>query len=307
MKTVFNNDEIAHIWAKQSQDSGRTSSNSVYFQGVNIFSYGPHFCLGHFHDAQTVFLNSRTFSNTTNRHQFKTWRAVSHLNLLYVPFPEGGLFEGSRGKTNCNVWRRDLETLLYKIEAKGLHKKTKELARANMAKIAQTVTNWAQLTTTNLAKEQENEYAEQDRLALQYLMNYAEGAKGSAEEMRAAIDAHWAEVEKAKEKRNRAAIKKAESRVKSWIQGKEKIDALSILPACYLRASNCGQDVQTSKGAAVTAKTAKVLYKLIKAGKDVRGFDVDGYTVLSINGVLTVGCHTIERAEIERFAKSQNW
>ena len=46
---------------------------------------------------------------------------------------------------------------------------------------------------------------------------------------------------------------------------------------------------------------------MIKAGKDIKGHKIDGYTVIGLNGVLTIGCHKIERKEIDRFAKSQNW
>lgn len=65
--------------------------------------------------------------------------------------------------------------------------------------------------------------------------------------------------------------------------------------------------VETSKGARVDLDKAKVLFDLIKSGRDIKGFDLDGYTVIGLNGVLTIGCHKIERKEINRFAKLLNW
>jgi hypothetical protein len=39
---------------------------------------------------------------------------------------------------------------------------------------------------------------------------------------------------------------------------------------------------------------------MIEAGRDVKGHEIDGYTVISMNGELKVGCHAIERSEVER-------
>lgn len=62
-----------------------------------------------------------------------------------------------------------------------------------------------------------------------------------------------------------------------------------------------------SKGARVSYEAGKLLFAMIKAGKDVKGHDIDGYTVISINGVLKIGCHVIEMAEVHRFAKMEGW
>lgn len=40
-------------------------------------------------------------------------------------------------------------------------------------------------------------------------------------------------------------------------------------------------------------KAAKVLYQRIKDGKDIKGFDLNGYTVIGLNGILKIGCHKI--------------
>ena len=48
MKTVFKIDEVAHIWANQTQNEGRTSANNFYFRDRAIYSYGSHFCIAEF-------------------------------------------------------------------------------------------------------------------------------------------------------------------------------------------------------------------------------------------------------------------
>ena len=37
---------------------------------------------------------------------------------------------------------------------------------------------------------------------------------------------------------------------------------------------------------------------MIKAGKDIKGYKIDKYTVISINGTLKIGCHNINRANV---------
>lgn len=78
MKTVFNNSELTHIWANQTQEQGRGSN--MFFIGDTIYSYGYHFKIAKFTENKfgdkCVFLNCRSYSNTTNKHQSLVWRAI---------------------------------------------------------------------------------------------------------------------------------------------------------------------------------------------------------------------------------------
>ena len=68
-----------------------------------------------------------------------------------------------------------------------------------------------------------------------------------------------------------------------------------------------GDYVETSKGAEVPIREAKILLERIRGGKDVKGFKIGHFTVISLNGVLKVGCHEIPREEIDDFCKRYNW
>lgn len=57
--------------------------------------------------------------------------------------------------------------------------------------------------------------------------------------------------------------------------------------------------VETSRGAKVPITRARELAKMIQEEKDIRGFEIDGFTVISFNGVLKIGCHEIPKEEIE--------
>ena len=58
--------------------------------------------------------------------------------------------------------------------------------------------------------------------------------------------------------------------------------------------------METSQGVRVTTDAAKLLYQMIKAKRDIKGHNIDGYTVISINGTLTIGCHKIDMAYVKK-------
>lgn len=86
MPQVFTNDMVAHVWAQQSQQSGRSSNGQFYFEGPALFSYGTHYCAGLFAaPGGPVFINSSGNSMTTNRHVSRAWRAARHLSPHGIP------------------------------------------------------------------------------------------------------------------------------------------------------------------------------------------------------------------------------
>lgn len=68
----------------------------------------------------------------------------------------------------------------------------------------------------------------------------------------------------------------------------------------YVRLSANGETVQTSQGVFVDVKEARVLYNLIVNKKDIVGFKIKDYTVISINGTLKIGCHKINIESMHR-------
>lgn len=80
MRTKFNNPELSHIWANQTQPHG--DGSSMFFRNETIYSYGYHFIIAkHLQNKEgqkCVFFNDRKYSNTTNKHQNLVWRAIPH-------------------------------------------------------------------------------------------------------------------------------------------------------------------------------------------------------------------------------------
>ena len=74
----------------------------------------------------------------------------------------------------------------------------------------------------------------------------------------------------------------------------------------YLRISKDGEFIETSQDVRVPIKEARLLYKLIAAGKDIKGYKIGGYTVISLNGVLKIGCHNINKANMTEIGEKIN-
>lgn len=72
------------------------------------------------------------------------------------------------------------------------------------------------------------------------------------------------------------------------------VDYLYGMDVDYVRLSLDKTRVETSQGVKVDIDEARLLYKMIKQGKDIKGHKIDSYTVISVNGVLTIGCHKIK-------------
>lgn len=68
MATVFSNDMVAHVWANQSQESGRSHNGQYYFEGRALYSYGSHFVAGFVMPDGATLITTDSYSITTNRH-----------------------------------------------------------------------------------------------------------------------------------------------------------------------------------------------------------------------------------------------
>lgn len=293
MKTVFSNNELPHIWARQSQDNGKNSNNSMFFDGSKIYSYGRHFCIADIIDSgKTALVTDRTYSNTTARHISAVRYAVNHLNTVYCPHPES-LNESLR------VWQQRIETELSIIADSRRRQITKDKARIALTRISDDVSRYLAVTDYKLKPTLHKEF-------LKYL-KAAQSEKGAEQLVK-----HLSKEQARKERQRQEDLKlqrvNYQKAVELWKTG--ELINLSWSPVSdefgvSLRERN-GM-VETSKGAKVSVISARMLFREIQQGKDVRGFYLDGYTVLSMNGVLKVGCHEISREEIMRFATLMEW
>lgn len=93
--TNKSNIELAHLWASQNVQEGRSSNRNLFFEGATIYSYGKHFPLARFIDAKhidlfhghcvakkdVVLINNCSYSSTTIEHRACVYRAIRGLDL----------------------------------------------------------------------------------------------------------------------------------------------------------------------------------------------------------------------------------
>lgn len=78
MKKVFDNAMVAHVWAQQNQDEGRSNNGQFYFRGKTIYSYRDSWPLAHFHESGLIILNTQSYSMTTSRHLSEVRSALGY-------------------------------------------------------------------------------------------------------------------------------------------------------------------------------------------------------------------------------------
>lgn len=84
MPQVFDNRMVAHVWAQQRQDSGRSNNGQFYFSGPTLYSYGSRFVAGHIMPDGTALINGDGYSPTTGRHLGYARHAVHTLRRWYI-------------------------------------------------------------------------------------------------------------------------------------------------------------------------------------------------------------------------------
>ena len=88
MRRVLPRDTVAHYWAHRVQDDARDKQHSFYFVGPTLYSYGPHFVIGHILTDGRVLWNDSSYSVTTSKHQSIARRAMTRQQretMLYFP------------------------------------------------------------------------------------------------------------------------------------------------------------------------------------------------------------------------------
>lgn len=81
------NEEISHLWAHQTQETGKGSN--FFFEGPLLYSYGKHFCVANLYKYDVVLINSESRSPTTMQHIALARRALdSRYTIIEVERPE---------------------------------------------------------------------------------------------------------------------------------------------------------------------------------------------------------------------------
>lgn len=279
MRTVLrNHDEVCHVWAQQKQSQGK--SGNIFFDGVSIYSYGRHFEMARFVDAETVFITVRRYSVSTAKHLGLVHRAVTHKTVFCVPS-----FTDHR------------ENLVYLIDqAKDSYDEAKRARKYAESCIdrAKCYVDEARQYMTKFQGEVPDSHRE---LWLALHTETYLNSEVQAQLLAKARAAQAAEREATKQARLQREAEQA-AQLEKWIAGELEWGRFS---AMRLRVKD--DEVQTTHGAAVPLIEARKLYRALKAGLNVAGQHIGHYTVTRVTETeMIIGCHNIPLSEIERIA-----
>lgn len=323
VKHVFsNNDEIAHLWFSQSQDSARNQQSNFFFEGETIYSYGSHFpiaVLGEFKGKKYVFETVQWYSNTTGGHKRAVFSAIRVWNGdTHVPAEGWTIFEVINPLRSV---QQILAEFKERIEKAQLNACTPKHIRQ---------TTRARLYSTCMDLIQDaNRFCEFFELKQRFEV------PSDFESMRLELAAAKAKADRlaeiARKQREREQQKKLdairEQVVPQWLAGglpyiEVQVDRYSTLdvrnlPEAYLRLTpNDPCTIETSQHAKVplfhVMKALPVVLAIIRTG---RTYQRNGHTIhlghyaidrIEADGTLIAGCHRFEKTEILRFAAVLN-
>jgi hypothetical protein len=288
MRKVFNNRQLAHVWAQQSQPEGR--GNNFFFDGPALFSYGRHFCVARYVQPEdkgepVVLMNSSRYSNSTNRHQSYARGAVYGLPVraFNVPDTDAHGREPWRHADNLRYYASTIAAHALRAARSRVHVESElraaERVAAEGARYCQAFKLPKRLwpKAPDVSPEAMAAIRERDRKAR------AERARAKAE-----LDAAYRE---------------------EWRRGKYRT-APDGGPT-MLRVSRDGMRVETSRGAEVPVEDARRILRLWRDRGDTsrewphgEGPRVGQFTLREVraDGALIIGCHVFEPEELARMA-----
>jgi hypothetical protein len=278
MKTVFSNhSEVCHIWANNRDLNAIGRASNIFFEGDKIYSYGRHFILAKkfiYEGRVITFLNTKSYSNSTSKHQNHLRQAVNGLTFS-INFPNNSNFEiGHLGQV-----RRDLEEEIKSLIKKQLRARSNDYYIEAVNAKASLITRLNECFPDIVAPINLFEIEGYRKSSL-----YAANLRNNKEEREQAKKAKKAEKEK--------------EYLSQWLNGTWN-GQLYNLPI-YLRFN--GDYIETSHGAKVPLKESLILLNDIREGKDCKGIKIGNYTVIETTlDYIKIGCHVISWNVINEF------
>lgn len=288
MKTVFSsNSQVSHVWASQTQSSGR--AGSMFFQDTKIYSYGYHFLAAEIHTnsqgEKLVLINENTYSNSTAKHLSEIRRALrNNIKSLEVPNP---------GNLNSPENELYLMNAIVDVLADGFNSRTRYSSESGLTYRIETLNQFLSFRDGKKAKlfKLDDDTAEVFRL-LTLEKDQKQAERNLIKNDQRIERQKQYEIEQAK------LAKEYEQEVALW----SKNQNTKHIPSRFfktgfdmIRIASNGNEVETSAGARVPLTHAKRLMGLVIQNRVKVGDRVGHFTVDSINAkTLKIGCHVID-------------
>ena len=268
MKTKFSNTELVHKFAERTQSNGEAFN--MFFENTNkLYSYGRHYLLAEFKEINNelcIIINDKGYSNTTAKHISLIRQATRQYKQYFT--------------TNI-----DLQLVSNQIEwnyKKLLKAKKPEIYINEILRLFNDLITYPLNVGDNFKKDVRFKAIEKIYKSVSSPEQIAK-----AKEVQKAIEA---KAKKEAAKKLKIDLKKFENFEIDYFRNEED----------FLRISQDKTKIETSQSVKVSIEEAKILYTLIKAKRDIKGHRIGNYTVISINGVLTIGCHKINMKSVEK-------
>ena len=282
MKTFENNAQLAHAYANATHDSGK--AHNMFFEGNVIYSYGYHYEIAHRVKTDTnevvIFINDNGYSNSTAKHVNHVVNAIPEDVLMFrVPFVRPAEGYGTINKFKIEYLPAIIERMALNVK-NFCHDQINARSNPNhffsASRLYRDIIEICDLFNLNCPAEPENWNEAQ---------NKATELNASAYDRK--ISAELKAMEKERENLNK------------WLNYDYNGQLYNV--PVHLRVSKCGQFVETTKGAKVTISEAKILLARLKAGHDVKGYDLEGFKVIeNTSDHVKIGCHVINWSVINQ-------
>jgi hypothetical protein len=277
MKKVFNNSELAHKFAEQTQYEGRNSNGSFFFDNCTIYSYGRHFPIAKVYTNQrgveALLFTFRTYSNTTSKQISITKAATRQYKRVYCYNPEMSHTD------NFKAWLN-----LAEIQAEKLLKAKKpEIYISELGRLS----------------NQANEYADFFDIEIPDILKMVLSIKDKKENLE--YMAKRSEIIKVNQaKKLKEDKKEFKEQITKWfnyetqrIYAKYKFD--------FLRVNN--ERIETTQAVQIPIEIAKRLYNKIKANNLRVGEQILNYRVEQTDDIIKIGCHAFTRKYLLHFGR----
>lgn len=284
---ITSHSDVAHCWANQLKDHGK--SGNMFFINGKIYSYGMHFLIAEFITPDIIFFTTRNYSNSTAKHKSIVRMSCTHKTVFEVPSIPSCPKYGSHSidfchKNNIEYFKNEIKNAKYDL----MHSRALNTINSRLSFLNYKISNYNQYVT----------YFNLDEKIITFESIVNEKERFNLAEKRK----RYQKIYDLKEQKR---IEKEKENLEKW---KNDINFRYYfnLEKAYLRVN--GDFIESTKYSKAPVNECKLLYKVLKSNKPVHGLKLSEFTVTSFSdGILKIGCHTIDIEEIERIAKILNW
>lgn len=291
MRRVVKSEQVAHLWANKSQSDARNANRSLWFKGDSIWSYGLHYELGRhitYNGEPLVMINTKGYSVTTRKQIRMVQDATKHLLQLDSKI---GLDQSDVRQTLVDRQDAVISELMYVFSRRKFFCTGDEWCADRSDKLVEFNNLCKKLGHYELTVEMPTDFWVLCREHIKY--------RSEQETIADTLKAAKREIDRAKE------AESLKGHLTNWLAGWITIEvSLHAFDPQHIRVK--GDYVETTRGANVPLRAAKLFMQLldtgrIKPGDKVGSFPFESYDAKT--GIITIGCHRFDIKQVREALK----